>query len=212
MLMMTVPTSFFNTFLLYLLIIGSGCNGGDEPIVDGNRIFYTGNNSLVGNIASSVGASTTFQGFDFTADPIIPGGGISNDEWAWVVDVSDVDVGHGSIVSQTTHTLRFPLQKFPYQNETNWTACAYTFTNDFPQNLTSQVTTNDGTCTEIFGRTCLADIINSLQDARDYFYCANMWDWIQLSVCKAQFGTEDALPHVFTFSELSSSYIPLLIH
>jgi hypothetical protein len=196
---MAFSTPLSIVFLFYFLIVGSNGNGAGEawPDVFGDRIFYFGNNSFIGNITRSIAAQVTFQGFDFTGDPALAGSGISKDEWAWVVDVSDVEAGNHSVVSQTTHRLRFPQETFPPRDETNWTACMYIFTNDFAQNLTSGVKTNNGSCTGIFGQACLAAFINGTQanslDRPNYppdFSCPFPPGWEQLPECEAQFGTD----------------------
>lgn len=177
--------------------------------VVGDRYFYSGNNSLIGDIVSSLAVNVTFPGFDFTGDPAVAGSGISRDEWAWVVNVSDIQVDNNYIVSQTTHTLRFPEQTFPHQNATNWTACAYTFLTDIPQNLNSRAKTNNGSCAEVLGDACLAaftkDMQNRSPDRVKFppgFVCPSPPLWFQLPECTAQIDYDwNIYPRMIYFSE-----------
>lgn len=148
---MALHSSFFLIFLLCWLVIGSGGGVGDLPdYVNGDRNFYRGNNSLIGNVVSSFAVNATFPGFNFSSDPAVAGSRDSRNEWAWVVNVTDIELGDGSMVSQTTHALRFPEQTFPNQNATDWTVCAYTLLDGFPRNLSSRGKTNDGSCTRFW--------------------------------------------------------------
>jgi hypothetical protein len=80
---MALSNSFFPIFLFCWLVIGSSCGGVDEPSqVVGDRYFYSGNNSLIGDIISSLVVNVTFPGFNFTSDPAVVGSGISRDGWA----------------------------------------------------------------------------------------------------------------------------------
>ena len=216
---MTLSNSFFPILLFCWLVIGSSCRGVDEPNqVVGDRYFYAGNNSLIGDIVSSLAVNATFPGFDFTGDPAIADSGISKNEWAWVVNVSDIELDNNYIVSQTTHTLRFPEQTFPHQNTTNWTACAYTFMTDIPQTLTSRVDTNNGSCAEVLGDACLAALVKGLQNRSPNrvkfppgFVCPLPPFWDQLPECAAQIGYHwNIQPRMIIFSERlpSSTHSP----
>ena len=217
---MALPSSFFPIFLCWL-VIGSGGRAGDGPdYVSGDRNFYRGNNSLIGNIMSSLAVNTTFPGFNFSGDPAIPGSGVSRNKWSWVVNVTDIEVGGGSIVSQTTHTLRFPEQTFPNQNATDWTVCAYPLLDDFLRNLSSRAKTNDGSCSEVLGDACLAELTRGMQDSspnrpkfplRD---CPLPPFWFQLPECRNRIGLGiDMRPRMFFLSEPSpsSTISPLML-
>jgi hypothetical protein len=213
---MALSNSFFSIFLFCWLVVGSGGEGGDGPSqVIGDRYFYSGNNSLVGKVVSSIAANATFPGFNFGGDPAVAGSGMSRDEWAWVVNVTDVEVDDGSIVSQTTHTLRFPEQAFPDQNATDWTACAYTFLTDIPRNLTSPPKTNDGSCAEVLGDACLAAFVRGTQERSPDrprfppgFVCPHPPYWLQLPECAARLGYDWGLRYrMVGFCEPSPSTV-----